>query len=223
MADQKEYKLREYSPLTYALERFFRLLQFLPPQVLVGSRAAVKQPRDKAKSAARARKIELYVVCCVAVEIALGLLYQLTGLSAWLLRVPVGLRIIDIVQVSINVAVFDQLRRQEPHVVASIPRTLTLTFTNFLELMGCFGLLYLTLMAQLCGAGAWYDAFYFSVITQLTIGYGDIHPLGAAKALAMVQGIVGVILIVIVIGRVIAGFRKFEEIFPSDDRDDTAG
>ena len=48
------------------------------------------------------------------------------------------------------------------------------------------------------------QAFYFSFITQLTVGYGDLAPLGYAQPLAITQGILGVILVGIWAGVVVA-------------------
>ena len=37
----------------------------------------------------------------------------------------------------------------------------------------------------------WKDLVYFSVVTSTTLGFGDISPLGWAKAVAMIQAILG--------------------------------
>jgi ion channel len=147
----------------------------------------------------------------LVLEAALCVGYLGGILSAWWIWSLASLRVIDIIQISINVAVFDQLRPR--HAITSVRRSLVLTFITFVELMACFGLLYLTHLSALSGATAWSDAFYFSAITQLTIGYGDIHPIGVMRFLAAAQGVAGVTLIVISFGRVVGTFTRFTEIF----------
>jgi hypothetical protein len=48
------------------------------------------------------------------------------------------------------------------------------------------------------------QALYFSFITQLTVGYGDYTPIGYGQTLAVAQGILGVIIVGIWIGVVVA-------------------
>jgi len=141
----------------------------------------------------------------------LAVLYLSFGISPWWIRAFASLRAIDIVQISINVSLFDQFRRS--HAVTSIRRSVALTFASYLELMICFGLVYLTLMDRLRGAERWYDAFYFSVVTQLTIGYGDIQPVGITRLLVVVQAIAGLALVAVVLGRVVGTMKNFDEIF----------
>jgi hypothetical protein len=62
---------------------------------------------------------------------------------------------------------------------ASINRSILLALVNFVELAAAASIVYLHLGA-LCYAGTvvtgWHQAFYFSVITATTIGFGDIKP-----------------------------------------------
>lgn len=48
------------------------------------------------------------------------------------------------------------------------------------------------------------QAFYFSFITQLTVGYGDYSPIANAQPVAVAQGILGIILVGIWAGVVVA-------------------
>lgn len=117
----------------------------------------------------------------------------------------VGWRIADIMQAAINIHVFDRLRRgSRPHQVATMARTLILSILNFIELAVCFGVVYAVCGNKLNGASEWIDPYYFSMVTQLTIGYGDIYPTGWLKAVAIMQGLCGFLFGLIVLSRLIA-------------------
>jgi hypothetical protein len=48
------------------------------------------------------------------------------------------------------------------------------------------------------------DYIYFSFITLMTVGYGDMFPIGpVARSLAIVESMVGVIFIAVLIGRLV--------------------
>jgi hypothetical protein len=59
---------------------------------------------------------------------------------------------------------------------------------------------------------AWGDFAFFSFVTLTTIGYGDLVPTGEARALALLEGLIGAMYSPILIGRLIASYR------PSPDR-----
>ena len=57
--------------------------------------------------------------------------------------------------------------------------------------------------------GDFYDLFYFSVETSLTVGYGDMHPQTLyAHAVATVEGFVAVVLIALMTGLTFARFSR---------------
>jgi hypothetical protein len=75
-------------------------------------------------------------------------------------------------------------------------RTMVFLLAAFLELAGAFGVFYrsLPLGSFELPIQTDFDAFYFSVITFATIGYGDIRPVrdaGWAQALVVAQVVVG--------------------------------
>lgn len=57
--------------------------------------------------------------------------------------------------------------------------------------------------------GRWQPDFvYFSFITLLTVGYGDVRPIsGIARSLAMIEGIVGVLYIGVFISRLLSLYK----------------
>ena len=44
-------------------------------------------------------------------------------------------------------------------------------------------------------------AFYFSIITQLTIGYGDVYATAWLRIIAAAQGLIGALFVIVVLGR----------------------
>lgn len=53
-----------------------------------------------------------------------------------------------------------------------------------------------------------FSAYYFSFVTLLTIGYGDIAPVSkVARMLAVCEGIAGTLFIVTILGRIVAMYR----------------
>jgi hypothetical protein len=88
--------------------------------------------------------------------------------------------------------------------VVLIQRSLVLAAINYVELMLWFGLIYALNYQLLNGAGQPATAFYFSVITQLTIGYGDVSPTGWLRMIAAAQGLIGALFVIVVLGRAVS-------------------
>ena len=128
------------------------------------------------------------------------------------MRGIVILRIVHIMQAVVNLSVFDQLRLREPIVISSAVRTVVLSFLNYLELVACFAILYLSLPGQLVGLEHWSDALYFSVVTQLTVGFGDIRPVHWARLVTTVQAIIAVVFTVLIFGRIIAVLPRLTSV-----------
>ena len=113
--------------------------------------------------------------------------------------------------IKVNVAVFDRLKRRD-NKVASFDRLVVLSFVNFLELCICFGLLYASDWHRLSGAGRSVTAFYFSAITQTTIGYGDVYPTGYLRIIAACQGIISLVFAALVFTRFVGTLPRINAI-----------
>ncbi|WP_411279063.1 ion channel [Gemmatimonas sp.] len=122
------------------------------------------------------------------------------------------IQIVDSFQSSVHLSVFDQLRTDERVVISSAVRTLVLSFLNYLELLICFGIVYVSMLDKLSGADGWMDAIYFSVVTQLTIGFGDLRPLGVARFVSATQGLVAVACTIVIRGRIVSVLPKIESV-----------
>jgi len=213
-------RLRDFSVLTWLVERLFFWLEFLSPAILfIPTRSLLYyrsyQLQEETEKEAylierarhRAQRVDVYLLLCIILEIIAALLLFYVSASWFLivLQIPVSLRILEIIQANINLNIFDRLRYGEAnHVTVSLTRNLILSVLGYLELMILFGLLYATLSDRLVGISHWSESFYFSVITQLTIGYGDIRPIGVARFLTAIQGTIGLFFSLLIMGRFVS-------------------
>jgi len=209
--------LRQYSLITWLFERVFCLLQRLSPISLMGTPVEVHnsdayKADPHGQSSRRALIIDLYVILWLVLEILMFVCLNNFELPLAIYRIFAVYRIIDVLQATVNLSIFDRMRLRGVYRLASVERTLILSFLNFLELAVCFGVLYLTFPNSLKPYPDWGDALYFSVATQLTIGYGDIVPQGFARFIAAAQGVVSVVFTVLVLGRVVALLPRLETL-----------
>jgi len=199
--------LREKSQVAFLVERLFRGLQRCSPASRLLGTAT-----------------DWYVLAWLAAAVILGLLsvYSYPELP-WFLKVALlaaaALRVGDITQLFVNLALFDRLGDSKEasdtsQGVQDVTRSLVLLLGNFFELILWFGLAYVPLpFAQ--GMGSFWSRFYFSAVTQLTIGYGDLTPLGWGKAVAVAQGTLGWVLTVIVIARFVGSLPRIQGANPA--------
>ena len=220
--------LAQFSPLTEATRRLFHFLRWLSPMEWLRRLQPVVKPRNmvtpkEAASVAfvsrRGRAIEYYVIACLAAEVLLVASVCLLQLGEFMKVLVVALallRIVEILQVTVNATVFDQLSGRADNRVASSARMLVLAFINFLELCVCFGIVYAAYHLRLHGAGRPVTGFYLSVITQPTIGYGDVYPTSFLRVVAAAQGIAAVVFVILVFARIVGMLPTIEPFFETE-------
>lgn len=219
--------LSAYSPLTAAARWLFQVADRLSVRRWLscwyplfkprsGITPAEAQSKDFTKR--RARAIEIYMMAWLILESMLVICSITVRAPQWFCWVATGLvssRIIEVVQVTVNAAIFDALSGRPDARIASPERMIVLSALNFLELAACFGLIYAIHYNHLQGAGHSITGYYFSIITQLTIGYGDVYPTGWLRVVAAAQGLAGLSFVILVFSRFLASLREVSGIFGS--------
>jgi Ion channel len=213
---------RSYGWVMPFFERLFARLHAISPPYLLLRHGPLARRRARLTAAEAhdldAKVVEVSILCWLIVEATVVIVGPFGAAHGFWLAAGIvaGMRSADILQVSINMYVFDPVRSRPSRVVKSIVRTLLLNFVNYLELIACFAVLYLTMPAGLRNAHSKGDVLYFSAISQLTVGYGDIAPVGGARIVAVVQGVIGLIFIVLVLGRIVSLLPEVAEVSNPD-------
>jgi len=221
--------LWKYSPLLFCLERAFGWMERLSPANLLfgtrvqAQRASMDEHAMREAMLARGRRIEAYVVLWAVVEFVLAVIIPFA--QSWLLALCVALplfRVFEITQTAVNLNFFERLRihPSDSHFVASHVRTVVLTIWNFFELMICFGIVYSARLDLLKNAENHWDAYYFSIMTQLTVGFGDVHPLRWARLLASIQAALGFFFALVVLTRLATFLPRSQSIVRHAGEDD---
>jgi hypothetical protein len=205
----------DYGFLTGFLRKVFFALDGIPSRLFLGRRSMLKLPRDpdelRRYAQKRAVKVDLYICSCVLIEL---MIVTSCGLWSgyWLPRLIVTLvcsvRIAEVFIINMNVAIF---RADANPTVASVLRILVMTIVSYGELFLCFAGIYAAHSILLSTKCPW-DAFYFSGTTQLTIGYGDILPTGWLRGVAVLQGWLGTMFALLIVGRLVGIMPKLQEI-----------
>ena len=213
-------RLRHISPILYAFERLFAVFSLLSiADALFGPREDFNNYQTtvgKIKATVRrGKQIEGYITTCLVLEFIFAwLIFGAPEFFTLFLIFIFCYRIFEIMQAQLNLNVFSPLRSHGRHSRVESPiRTVVLSLLNFFEVIVCFGALYSSNCCLLKGATNWYDPYYFSVVTQMTIGYGDIAPLEEFRIVVALQAICGFIMAVIVIGRLVAFLPKAKPVF----------
>ncbi len=222
---QPNSHLAEFSPITEGVRLLFEWLKLLSPMLwfsylnpLLGSRNTLTRSEVQSKVLAkdRSRAIEHYICCCLMIELILAVVACVYSWSTWsmiIVAILPSLRILEIIQVTVNVTLFDALINHPDELATSHARLLILSGINFLELVICFGIIYAMNITSLHGAENPWIAFYFSTITQLTIGYGDMYPIGWLRIIVPVQCIMNTLFVVLIFGRLMTSFPQIRGLF----------
>ncbi len=217
---QSSSSFAEYSPVTYWVLKLFEWMKWLSPakwlslsNPLFKSRntLAPGQVQDKDFVKLRRRAIELYMFLWWVVEIILLVLTWILTRNSWLaviFTIIASLRIIEIIQVTLNAAVVDALGGLPDELSKWRVRMLILSGINFLELILCFGVIYAVNLPDLAHAGSPLTAYYFSIMTQLTSGTGDVFAYRGLRIAAAGQSLVSILFILLAIGRFMASLLQ---------------
>lgn len=92
--------------------------------------------------------------------------------------------------------------------VLSIPRVIVLSLYNYIEVLIWFAALYAATGTFKDGKLDALSALYFSGVTALTIGYGDIVPIGATRMWVLAESLSGVLILVILLARMIGSAQQ---------------
>lgn len=217
------WNAKEYGIITPAVMVFFRLLQFLPFQILYGNKTDHYYKSLKGKTNEEKKKIakehalfmEKIIITYMLIEIIMPFLYENFFHYTWLkylITVILSLRLIDIIQVNVNMILFDNIRTNGFNRITKYTRAIILIIWNYFELILIFGFFYLSNHEYLKGYSSWTDSYYFSTITQLTIGYGDLSPMGTVRFITAFQGFVGTMFLAFIISKIISLVPELKEI-----------
>ena len=216
-------EVKKFSPITYVAGCFFQAADLLAVRRWLCRWNRLFKPRweitqdeanNKDYAMKRARAIEFYMVGWLILELML-VMVSLLLLSPppwllWLACIVGSLRIIEIVQVTVNTSIFDALSGRSDRLVASPERMVVLAAVNYFELMACFGLIYALNLDRLHGASNPLTAYYLSIITQTTIGFGDVHPLGLLRCISGIQAISSLFFMALVFTRFLDSLRTLK-------------
>ncbi|MCX7744287.1 MAG: potassium channel family protein [Flavobacteriales bacterium] len=214
---------KEYGIITPFFMLLFRFLQFLPFQLFYGNKTDYfhkflqgKTPGEKRTLARkRAIYIEIILIAFLIIELTVPYVYANYLQTRWfkiVCTVILTLRLIDIIQVNVNLLLFDIIRTTSTSLITKYTRAIILIIWNYFEIILIFGFYYLSNNHLLKGYSVWSDAYYFSGITQITIGYGDLSPSGYLRLATFCQGLIGTIFLVFIISRIISLIPELKEI-----------
>lgn len=221
MADPTEVPLSQLGPFSRIAAFAMELAQLVSPLAWIGRFVPVLKPHARITASdiaddtfviRRATALEWYILGWVALEgmIVAALLAGVT-LPEWArpaLYLLVGVRIVEILQKAFSVTVFARLSRRTDDSIVSAPRMVFLAFANFAELAACFGTIYALNLSLLHGADGVVAAYYFSLITQLTIGFGDVVPTGTLRLVVVLHGAVAVAFFTLVFARLMTALPE---------------
>lgn len=168
--------------------------------------------------AARARHVDSYVIFGLVLLIvsyaAIGLLKESHPIWCILFLFVIAFRIIELLSTIVRITLFDRrrLKSNEHPVVASYARIIVLGLTNYIELALGFASIYFYGDSQLISINStphdWFTPIYFSAATQMSMGYGELYPVGFLRVIVSIHGFAALLLLVFVVTRFVSNLRK---------------
>lgn len=131
-------------------------------------------------------------------------------------------RIVDIVCTAARIVLFDPYRTHytSEYKISSTVRSIILGFLNYLELIFAFAIIYRInghLIGAVGGANEYMSSLYLSAVTQLTVGYGDLRPLGFLRLVTSLQAFFGLALLSLFVARFISLLRPIASLEEEDE------
>ncbi len=170
------------------------------------------QQQDDASRRRQARRVDMFVLIWWILPFVFWFVTAKHFFPYWLqvsVLALLGLRIVNITFYNLRSALLEDPTPSGQY--RSFKRSLALGLVNYAELILCFTAVYAWQPHMLIHHGAfstdWFSPLYFSAITQLTIGYGDITPSGWVRPISCVQGICGLLLLVVTVGLMVSTLR----------------
>lgn len=158
----------------------------------------------------KGRWIDGYVLAWFIIEISLLIssVYFESKVIIGIVCFLIGYRLIDIIQANVNGLLFYSEKWTR-----SPQRTLILAMINYAEIILCFAVIYLihndmilqtNINPSISMEKNLIDAFYFSCMTQMTVGYGDLSPDKTMKIVTSIQALLGLGFAIVIFSRIIA-------------------
>lgn len=128
------------------------------------------------------------------------------------------LHLLNIMGTAFRISLFDAWynRPDLPPAVASHPRIVVLGLVNFIQLLLIFGTIYAIDPTKIIVPDGytqdWLDPIYFSCIVQTTIGFGDRHPEGWLRGVAMLQSVCVFAFVVVFVTRAVGAMPQIRSI-----------
>ncbi len=209
---------KDYGFLTGLFRALMTTGAEFPSRFFLGRRSDLKFSKDEKAlytyAQRRATRVELYVCSWVIIEIACIGFCFLKPLPVLIPATVTGLAILRINEIflsNVNIGIF---RASGNPTVAQLLRIFILLIINYGELWLCFSGLYSAHLSNIKNGQTPWDAIYFSGVTQLTIGYGDLFPLNWLRFVALLQGWIGTMFLLLILGRLLTAMPYLTELGP---------
>lgn len=195
-------------------------------RVVVGP--GLDTPQGEAK---RAKRVEFVMIGKLVCSAGCLLLLEFTDFSIakrgagyswllWLCLPLTGVFLVDTAATAIYAALF---RRRGKIQRPSLERNVVLGLLNFFEVTVAFGVLHRIFYVQKGVPIGWCEAMYFSTVTALTIGYGDMAPDEAwGRMVVMGQGAVMLVIVTVLIARMLGSMDAIGQDGASEQAKETS-